>query len=236
MTGKIGRIGASEKGDNRVEASVGKGQEIVAILFPADINAFTAKHTAEWIVGEKGEVDLLLYLPFKEPQGLRVQTDLEVLGNADQLAATLDRTAFRVTGVGGHEEFEGHALKASHRWSISSHHQTLTDFLRARRYRPVKAINLHKTQSARGVRVFPCLNKTQVRDENGVLETSLENGLSLIRLDLFFVDNQFDHVPSYTADPKGSWRWRYRQFLERLHSTISTFQYSKICGTSESLS
>jgi hypothetical protein len=62
VTGDIGRISATEKSDHRVEASVGKGQKVVVILFPTNVNALAAKHTAERIIGEESEVDFLFHI------------------------------------------------------------------------------------------------------------------------------------------------------------------------------
>jgi elongation factor P--beta-lysine ligase len=63
VTGEIDRISTSKKTDHRVEASVGKSQWVVVISLPTNVNALAAKHTAEGIIGEENEVDLLLHIP-----------------------------------------------------------------------------------------------------------------------------------------------------------------------------
>jgi hypothetical protein len=47
--------------------------------------------------------------------------------------------------------------------------------------------------------MLPGLHEAQIRDEDPVLETSLENGLSFLRPELFFVNKQADHIPSPLA-------------------------------------
>ena len=83
VAGEIGGVSASEKCDHRVEASVGKGQKVVAIFLPANVNALTAKHAAERVVGEESEVDFLINVPLKDFQRPRFQTDLEMFGDTD---------------------------------------------------------------------------------------------------------------------------------------------------------
>ena len=83
VAGEIGRIFSAKKFYHRVEAPSSKGQEIVAIFLLANVNALTAKHAAEWVVGEESEVDFLVNVPLKEFQRPRFQTDLEMLGDAD---------------------------------------------------------------------------------------------------------------------------------------------------------
>lgn len=83
VAGEIGRVSASEKCDHRVKASVGKGQKVVVIFLPANVNALAAKHAAERVVGEESEVDFLINVPLKEFQRPRFQTDLEMFGDAD---------------------------------------------------------------------------------------------------------------------------------------------------------
>ena len=56
----IAGIGAGEKGDDRIEATLCKGQEVVPVFFAADVHAFTAEHAAEGIIGEIGKVDFRL--------------------------------------------------------------------------------------------------------------------------------------------------------------------------------
>jgi len=148
VAGEVGRISSTEQGNHRVESPVGKGQEVVAISSTANVNALAAKHTAEWIVGEKSEVYFLVNVPLEEIQRVGLQGYLEVLGDADELAITLDWTVLRVAVVGGHEQFESHALKASHRRSVGPHCQTFADFLCTRGHRSIKAVNLHKAQPA----------------------------------------------------------------------------------------
>jgi hypothetical protein len=74
-----------------------------------------------------------------------------------------------------HEEFEGHTLKTSHRRGGCSYHQTLANFFRTRGHRAVETVDLHKAQPARGVGMFPRLDETHIGDEDGVLQTGLEN-------------------------------------------------------------
>lgn len=83
VAGEIGRVSSPKKIDHRVEAPSRKGQKIVAIFLLANVNALTAKHAAEWVVGEESEVDFLVNVPLKEFQRPRFQTDLEVFGDAD---------------------------------------------------------------------------------------------------------------------------------------------------------
>ena len=83
MAGEIDRISATEKCDRRVEASVGKGQKVVVIFLSANVNALTAKHAAERVVGEESEVDFVVNVPLKEFQRPRFQTDLEMFGDTD---------------------------------------------------------------------------------------------------------------------------------------------------------
>jgi len=193
VTGEIGWISAAQKGYNRVKTPLGKGQWVTIIFLPTDVHTLAAKHAAKRIVGEKGEVDFLLNIPFKQLQWPWVQTNLEVLGSAYQLTTILDRTDLRGAMVCGHEQLEGRALKTSHRFRVGSHHQALAYFLCARGYRFAVGVYLHKAQSARGVRMLPGLHEAQIGDEDPVFETSLENGLSFLRLELLFIDNQFDH-------------------------------------------
>jgi hypothetical protein len=74
-----------------------------------------------------------------------------------------------------HQKLEGHALKASHRWGGCSYHQTLASFFHTRGHRAVKTVDLLKTQPARGVGMLPRLDETHIGDEDGVLQTRLEN-------------------------------------------------------------
>jgi hypothetical protein len=119
-----------------------------------------------------------------------------MLGSTDQLTAIFDWTDLRLAMVRRHEEFEGHALKASHLRGGCSYHQTLANFFRTRGHREVKTVDLHKAQPARGVGMLPCFDETHIGNKDGVLETRLENGFSLFHLDLFVVDYQIDHSAS----------------------------------------
>ena len=125
LTGESGGISTAEKGDNRVEAASGK------VSATANGDALAAEHAAEWIVGEDSEVYFFVHVPLEEFQGVRFQADLEMFGDADQLATTFDRTDLRVTVVGGHEQFEAHALETSHRWGVGPYHQACADFFGA---------------------------------------------------------------------------------------------------------
>ena len=175
LAGETVRFSASEELDHRVESSSREGQEVVAISLPADINALAAEHAAEGVVGEASEVDFLVDVAFKQFQGARVQTDLEVSSDADQLAAALDRADLCVTVMGGHEQFEAHALQTSHRWSVGPNHQTFTNFLGAGGNWPIEGVDLNKAQPARGVRVFSRFNETHIGNKNPILNTGLKN-------------------------------------------------------------
>jgi hypothetical protein len=83
VTGYIGRVSATEKCDHRIEASVGKGQKVVPISLPTNVNALTAQHAAERIIGEESEVDFLVNVPLNELQRPRFQTNLEMFGDTD---------------------------------------------------------------------------------------------------------------------------------------------------------
>ena len=131
LTGEIGRISTAEKGDGRVESPSGKGQKVVAISATANGDALATEHAAEWIVDEDSEVNFFVHVSLEEFQRVRFQADLEMFGDADQLATTFDRTDLRVAVVGGHEQFEAHTLETSHRWGGGPYYQTLTDFLGA---------------------------------------------------------------------------------------------------------
>jgi hypothetical protein len=52
-TGQIGRIAATEKGDNRIQAPSGRRQEVVTSFLSADLNALAVNHAERWIVRNK---------------------------------------------------------------------------------------------------------------------------------------------------------------------------------------
>jgi hypothetical protein len=143
-TGHSGRIFATEQGDHRIQAPSGKGQEVVTGSLSADVNAPAAKDAAKWIVGKQAEIDFLVDDPFQALQGLGLQTDIQVPGNADELAAAPHRASLRPAMVHGHEQPERRPLEASHRRRGGRHHQTVADCFRARGYRPVYAVDLHE--------------------------------------------------------------------------------------------
>jgi hypothetical protein len=159
----------------------------------ADVNAPAAKDTAKRIVGKQAEIDFLVDDPFQTLEGLGLQADIQVLGNADELAAAPYRASLRPAVVRRHEQPERRPLEAPHRRRRGRHHQTVADSLRARGHRPVDAVDLHEAQSARPVRVLPRPHEAQVGDEDTVFQTGLENAFSLFRPDLFGIDQDRYH-------------------------------------------
>jgi hypothetical protein len=159
----------------------------------ADVNAPAAKDAAKRIVGKQAEIDFLVDDPFQALQGLGLQADIQVLGNADELATAPYRASLWLAVVRGHEQLERRPLETPHRRRGGRHHQTVADSLRARGYRPVDAFDLHEAQSARRVRVLPRLHEAQVGDEDTVFQAGLENAFSFFRPDLFGIDQNRYH-------------------------------------------
>jgi hypothetical protein len=66
VAGEVSRVSPGEESDFGIEAPLGQGQEVVAIFLAANVDALTAKHAAEGIVGEESEVDLVINLAFED--------------------------------------------------------------------------------------------------------------------------------------------------------------------------
>jgi len=157
------------------------------------MNTPAAEHAAKWIVGKQAEIDFLVNGPFETLQGLRLQTDIQVSGDANELATASYRAGLRPAVVGGHEQFERRALEASYRRRGGQHYQALMDSLRARGHRAIYAFDLHEAQSARGVGVLPRLHEAQVGDEDTVFQACLKNAFPFVRLDLSGIDRDLYH-------------------------------------------
>lgn len=159
----------------------------------ANVNAPAAQHAAKWIVDKQAEIDFLIDGPFQTLQGLGIQADFQVSGDANELATASYRAGLRPAVVGGHEQFERRLLEASRPRRGGQDHQALTDSLRAGGDRLAYAVDLHEAQSARGVGVLPRLHEAQVGDEDTVLQACLKNAFPIVRLDLFGIHHDLYH-------------------------------------------